>query len=381
MQHEQTNARVLFDFWYRAIHRTELRRQLMKITLLETPLVLGRSADGRPFALRDACPHRGMPLSSGTFDGQRIECGYHGWQFDACSGQCQLIPSLASTQTLDVERIHVRSYPCEEQDEYVWVYLPTSGTSRRATSFQPRERPPSLPFYSDRYQTFHLVIDLPVNVDHGIIALMDPAHGPFVHKRWWLGARPAFGMGANDTRADVRDGDTRKDFEPLPLGFRMSARAPLSTRGTLRWWGLCTGAESVGTTIDFVLPNIRLESIVAGKYWFSSLTTVTPTTRDRSRIDLVAAFNFLRFVPGGRAALKGFFGKLFDQDQAVMKKQAEGLRHSPHLMLIDDADRPAKWYFHLKNAYFESRENGRDFAHPMSGPVTLAWRTGQPARH
>ena len=37
-----------------------------------------RDRQGRPFALHDACPHRGMPLSHGHFDGQQVECSYHG---------------------------------------------------------------------------------------------------------------------------------------------------------------------------------------------------------------------------------------------------------------------------------------------------------------
>ncbi len=37
--------------------------------LLEVPLVLGRDAAGKPFALRDVCPHRAFPLSFGRFDG------------------------------------------------------------------------------------------------------------------------------------------------------------------------------------------------------------------------------------------------------------------------------------------------------------------------
>jgi hypothetical protein len=39
-------------------------------------------------------------------------------------------------------------------------------------------------------------------------------------------------------------------------------------------------------------------------------------------------------------------------------------------MLIDDADKPAKWYFGLKQA----RLSGSG-AHPMAGPVTLHWRS------
>ena len=78
--------------------------------LLETPLAIGRDRQGRPFALHDACPHRGMPLSCGSFDGQQVECSYHGWRFDAHTGQCQLIPSLTADQKLKIDRIYAGSY-------------------------------------------------------------------------------------------------------------------------------------------------------------------------------------------------------------------------------------------------------------------------------
>ena len=44
-------------------------------------------------------------------------------------------------------------------------------------------------------------------------------------------------------------------------------------------------------------------------------------------------------------------------------------------MLIDDADRPAKWYFQLKAAHLESKRTGTEMTHPMAGPVTLKWRS------
>jgi len=55
-----------------------------------------------------------------------------------------------------------------------------------------------------------------------------------------------------------------------------------------------------------------------------------------------------------------------------MIKQAEGLKHNPHLMLIDDADRPAKWYFALKANLLNSRSTGEPMEHPMSGPVNTS---------
>jgi hypothetical protein len=74
-----------------------------------------------------------------------------------------------------------------------------------------------------------------------------------------------------------------------------------------------------------------------------------------------------------------FFGNRFvRQDQETMIQQAEGLKHNPSLMLIDDADRPAKWYFALKQARLVSASASTPSAepsHPMSGPVTLHWRS------
>ena len=50
-----------------------------------------------------------------------------------------------------------------------------------------------------------------------------------------------------------------------------------------------------------------------------------------------------------------------------MIQQAEGLKHDPRLMLIDDADRPAKWYFALKANLLEARRSGAPIVHPMTG--------------
>src|SRR5438309_2414178 len=123
-QRQATDALMLTGFWYRALPADRVHRnQLHKATLLEIPLVIGRDKSGRPFALRDACPHRGMPLSYGGFDGAQVECGYHGWRFDAHSGQCQLIPSLTADQNLKVDRIYAGNYACEEHDRYVWVFM------------------------------------------------------------------------------------------------------------------------------------------------------------------------------------------------------------------------------------------------------------------
>jgi 3-phenylpropionate/trans-cinnamate dioxygenase ferredoxin subunit len=51
-----------------------------------TPICVG-NADGQLFAVRDQCPHSAFPLSNGTLlSGARLECGWHGAQFDCRTG-------------------------------------------------------------------------------------------------------------------------------------------------------------------------------------------------------------------------------------------------------------------------------------------------------
>jgi phenylpropionate dioxygenase-like ring-hydroxylating dioxygenase large terminal subunit len=351
-------ATLIHDDWYPALRSEKLRGNKLQTTmLLDLPLVLGRRKDGRVFAMRDSCPHRGIPLSVGWYDGERVTCRYHGWEFEPCSGRCETIPSLSSFDKLDATRIFATAYPCVERDGYAWVYIPSPGAGRK---FEEAELPPvpELPKFSDKYRGAHLTADLPCNVDHGIIGLMDPAHGPFVHQAWWW-----------RSRASIRE--KTKRFEAIPQGFRMSAHAPSGNSAPYKLLGVY--GEPVETTIDFVLPNRRWETIRCGAKWFTSLTTVTPVTSSTCRIDVVAAWNVFYNVPFVLPIAKFFGAKFVRQDQVTMIQQAEGLKHNPSLMLIDDADKPAKWYFALKQA----RLDGVD-KHPMNemaAPVELHWRS------
>jgi len=387
----------LYGFWYPALRSDRVRgTRMAKAMLLGIPLVLGRKRSGEPFAMRDACPHRGIPLSYGHFDGERVQCSYHGWCFEPRGGQCLEIPSLTSHDKLKVERIFAAAFPCEERDRFFWVFMPEPGTGLAALRQSVLKGPgfshaennaqdgvasaadgdlppiPRVPTFSEKYVLTHLAAELPCSVDHGIIGLMDPAHGPFVHQAWWW-------------RSGKSIHEKEKRFEPIPNGFRMSAHTPSANSAPYKLMRL--GAAKPGgnaakpggnveTTIDFVLPNMRFETVRSGEGWFSTLTTVTPITAGHCRIDVRAAWNIFRWATPLVLPIGRFFGKKFiRQDQRTMEQQAEGLKHNPNLMLIDDADRPAKWYFALKQAHLEARRSGRPMQHPMSGPVTLHWRS------
>jgi phenylpropionate dioxygenase-like ring-hydroxylating dioxygenase large terminal subunit len=351
---------MLFGFWYPALESRRLRAgELQGVTLLETPLVLGRDAQRQTFALADLCPHRAMPLSFGRLEGSAVECCYHGWQFDGFTGHCRLIPGLVANANVKTERIRVKSFPCAERDGTIWVYLPDPELPDGKPS-----PPPELPVFSQRYHSTYISVEFPSDVDQGVLGLLDPAHGPYVHQSWYW-------------RSAHKLREKEKTFEPIPNGFRMVPHAPSANSAAYKILGVY--GQPVTTTIDFVLPNQRTEIIRCGGWWFINRTVVTPLRSDRCRLDFWAAWNLFAWVPLIKPIFRAFAKRFIAQDQRNMERQAVGLRQNPPagppMMLVGDPDRQARWYFQLKEALQRSRLTGEPMVHPLSGPVTLRWRT------
>lgn len=57
------------------------------VRLAGEQIAVFRTGDGRVFALRDSCPHRGGPLSQGLVHGARVTCPLHDWVIDLASGE------------------------------------------------------------------------------------------------------------------------------------------------------------------------------------------------------------------------------------------------------------------------------------------------------
>jgi phenylpropionate dioxygenase-like ring-hydroxylating dioxygenase large terminal subunit len=350
---EILNGQFPEGFWYAALPSSDLKRGRMRRQfLLGRPFLILRDEKGKVSALDDHCPHRGIPLSDGTFDGKNVECCYHGWKFGG-DGVCTEIPSLTPDSRVKPEKIRTKSFPCVERDGLIWVYV----AGKKETDIP---EAPELRKFSEKFRSHTMSNTLKCSMDHGIIGLMDPAHGPFVHQAWWWRKRNSIHEKA-------------KQFEPIPLGFRMSSHTPSNNSAAYKLLNIYN--EPITTMIDFVLPNRRLEVIRCGRFWFSSQAVVTPVSADESRLDFAAAWNILNGVPFVKSLYKIFAGKFIRQDQRIMEKQAAGLKDDPKLILIDDADTQAKWYFQLKNAYLTAQANGGEMEHPLKEPVTLRWRS------
>jgi vanillate O-demethylase monooxygenase subunit len=112
----------LMNCWYVAAWASEVNTgELFPRTLLDQKVVIYRDNEGVAHALLDRCPHRFVPLSSGSLcdGGRSIQCNYHGLQFDQ-SGQCVhnphgdgKIPAAA----------RVKTFPLVEKHNCLWIWM------------------------------------------------------------------------------------------------------------------------------------------------------------------------------------------------------------------------------------------------------------------
>ena len=344
----------LHGLWYFAEVSAAVKPGAMRRhEIMGEPVLLGRTRAGEAFAMRDICPHRAAPLSAGRLvpDGasEAVQCPYHGWTFRTGDGACTRVPSLVEGQALDVERIRVRSYPVQESQGLIWIYM---GENARAPG--PDGPPPSFDGALGRPKLVERMV-FEAHLDHAVVGLMDPAHGPYVHQQWWW-------------RSARHQLDKEKRFEPRELGFAMVRHAPSSNSRAYRILG---GAPQ--TEIVFRLPGLRWEHIKVGERQVLALTCLTPIDERRTSITQLVwsdhwAFDVLR--PFIRLGVRRFLR----QDGDMVNLQNEGLRYDPPLIWIDDADRQAKWYQALKKAWVAARRERRPFVNPVE-PAVLRWRS------
>jgi phenylpropionate dioxygenase-like ring-hydroxylating dioxygenase large terminal subunit len=342
----------LKNLWYMAFHGSFLKPgRLVGKEMLGEKIVFGRDANGKPFALRDNCAHRGVPLSQGWFKDHTIQCCYHGWKFDT-TGTCKEIPALPPGNTIDVSKIKVFQYPCAEVNGTVWIYMP----EKKLPGLVPKDAPPNLLLSLDKKFLHVETVTLPADIDHSVIGLIDPSHVTFVHQSWyWRSAK----------KLKIKE----KHFEPTARGFKMVRHAPSSNS---KGYSVLKGSTS--TEITFEIPGIRTEHIKAGeKHEVISITTLTPVNENQTELTHI----FYSTLPATRWLwwpLKRLGKQFIGQDLGVFKKLGEGLKSKPTLMLIGEPDMQARWYYEIKRLWALAQQNDQPFENPVK-PQTLHWVT------
>jgi len=114
--------RGLRNYWYPILLSDELTERPLGVERLGESLVAWRDGDGRAHAFVDRCAHRAAKLSIGDLVEGRLQCRYHGLQYDG-TGQCRLVPVEQRLDGPHAQRLSVTSYPTEERGGFVWTYL------------------------------------------------------------------------------------------------------------------------------------------------------------------------------------------------------------------------------------------------------------------
>lgn len=101
------------DRWVRVAALDDVPPGTLKAVVENGTAIALANVDGDVYALEDRCSHQDYPISDGELDGTRLQCIYHGAEFDACSGKALTLPAIRP----------VKSFPVEIRDEDVYVDL------------------------------------------------------------------------------------------------------------------------------------------------------------------------------------------------------------------------------------------------------------------
>ncbi|KAJ3068785.1 hypothetical protein HDU98_008105 [Podochytrium sp. JEL0797] len=203
-----TNMR---DHWYPLILGNTLKAQTPdRYYILGDPIVLYRDpATKSPIAFADKCPHRSAPLSTGRIMDGKLECRYHGWQFDT-NGSCTKVPSNKKIPA----NAKVRKYPTVESEGFIWIWpgdLDAMTKSPKPAIYFPKVKKDWIP----RIGCEVLDIDSSLLNEN----FLDPAHIPFTHDK-------TIGKRSNATTLSINCNFIDKTAEGLGIGIEGLANQP-----------------------------------------------------------------------------------------------------------------------------------------------------------
>jgi phenylpropionate dioxygenase-like ring-hydroxylating dioxygenase large terminal subunit len=117
-----THQPVFRKFWHAVMPLSLLQGgEPRPFTLLGENIVLFLDQNAQPAALKDRCCHRTAKLSKGRCVGGALQCGYHGWTYNA-AGRVIRIPQYEPERAIPADYC-TPAYRCVAKYGYAWVAL------------------------------------------------------------------------------------------------------------------------------------------------------------------------------------------------------------------------------------------------------------------
>lgn len=308
--------------WYVAAWDGEVGAAPLARTICNEQIVLYRKVAGDIVALRDACPHRLLPLSMGMREGDAIRCKYHGLVIGP-DGHPQEMPNAEERVN---EKLCAKAYPVVERYRFVWIWI---GDAEKADAkllpdFWPCEKKGWV-FDGDYY---HVNCDYRLLIDN----LMDLTHETYVHPT---------SIGQEELRSapidTTIDGDRVRvtrwmaDIEAPPFW-----RNALKKDGRVNRWQICEFLEPCSVNIDVGVSPVEagdtIESHDSGVRGFV-IDTMTPETETTCHYFWGMARNFDIEDGGVTARLKEQQREVFAEDIEVLEAQQKRISQNPDLRL------------------------------------------------
>jgi phenylpropionate dioxygenase-like ring-hydroxylating dioxygenase large terminal subunit len=277
--------------WHPVMLAESLGVQPLAFTLLDLAGVLWRDAQGRPYAFADRCPHRGTQLSLGRIVNGRLQCAYHGWQFDG-AGQCVHVPALP--EFVPPASHCARRFEVAEHCGLLWVRLAAGDEPLPAFEAESDEN-----LRKVNCGPYEVHSSAPRIVEN----FLDMAHFGFVHEGW-LGD-------LEHTRVPAYE------VQESPRGIRATQCRAWQPRSNLNIAGGSMVEYTYEVTAPYtaVLTKLPLEQL---GYRESIALFVCPVEHERSRVWFrLAVTDFA----SSDQSLREFQNTIFAQDKPLVESQ------------------------------------------------------------
>lgn len=308
--------------WYVTAWDGEVASAPLARMICNEPIVLYRKLDGTAVAMRDACPHRLLPLSMGIREGDNVRCKYHGMVITPEGKPCE----MPLTHERVNERIATPVYPVVEKHRYVWVWIgdPEKADADLVPDFWPCSA--SGWVFDGGYM--RVACDYRLFIDN----LMDLTHETYVHMGS-IGQKELM-----EARIETRvEGDEvflsrwMPDIDPPPFW-----REALKKDGKVDRWQVCQFIEPCSVIIDVGVSPVEagdtLESHDSGVRGFV-IDSMTPETETSCHYFWGMARNFDIHDAGVTARIKAGQDRIFNEDIEVLEGQQKNIALNPDMKL------------------------------------------------
>lgn len=312
----------LKDAWYVAGWDYEIAGEHLARTICGVPIIFYRKLDGSVVAMRDACPHRLLPLSMGIREGDSIRCSYHGLKLGP-DGVAQEMPLRNETVN---KRVCAETYVVHERHRFVWIWV--GDKDRADPALIPDLWPCSTPGWTHDGAYYHVECDYRLMVDN----LMDLTHETYVHNGS-IGQPEIL-----DAPLECRvDGDTvylsrwMPDIDAPPF-WREALRQP----GKVDRWQICQFLLPSAVMIDVGVAPVdagaTLDSHDQGVRGMV-IDFMTPESETSHHYFWGMARNFMVDDAGFTARFRKQQGGVFAEDKIILEAQQRAVAANPDLKL------------------------------------------------